>query len=250
MSKIGVAVLVLCSAHGLTPFSPRAASVVTRGAAGARCSIRSVAPRALDNDRDNDSNDAALVADDAEASSLPEFMRAFDAWGLGLKARAYAARDGAGLAPDGTRALALRCKFAGLLALFIVYRAYRGFFVVLPAVYGEVYAQALAQATEEHVSIRGVEVADDIDPKTGKLRLRSRVVMNVGALAFMGALVVGGAVRAPIRIAAACLRKVGLLPRESTEATPADRLAAKEKELDLPPLPDIPDDVPPDTDDV
>ena len=78
-------------------------------------------------------------------------------------------------------------------------------FVVLPAVYGEVYAQALAQATEEHVSIRGVEVADDIDPKTGKLRMRSRVVMNVGALAFMGALMVGGAVRAPLRIAAACL---------------------------------------------
>ena len=138
---------------------------------------------------------------------------------------------------------------AALSLAFVAYRAYRGFFVVLPAVYGEVYAQALAQATEEHVSIRGVEVADDIDPKTGKLRMRSRVVMNVGALAFMGALMVGGAVRAPIRIAAACLRKVGLLPRESAE-TPADRLAAKEKELDLPPLPDIPDDVPPDTDDV
>ena len=139
---------------------------------------------------------------------------------------------------------------AALSLAFVGYRAYRGFFVVLPAVYGEVYAQALAQATEEHVSIRGVEVADDIDPTTGKLRLRSRVVMNVGALAFMGALVVGGAVRAPFRIAAACARSLGLMPRVSTEATPADRLAAKEKELDLPPLPDIPDDVPPDTDDV
>ena len=79
---------------------------------------------------------------------------------------------------------------AALSLAFVAYRAYRGFFVVLPAVYGEVYAQALAQATEEHVSIRGVEVADDIDPKTGKLRMRSRVVMNVGALAFMGALMV------------------------------------------------------------
>ena len=38
--------------------------------------------------------------------------------------------------------------------------------------------------------------------------------------------------------------------KAAAEATPADRLAAKEKELDLPPLPDIPDDVPPDTDDV
>ena len=169
MSKIGVSLLVLCSAHGLTPFSPRAASVVTRGAAGARCSIRSVAPRALDNDRDNDSNDAALVADDAEASSLPEFMRAFDAWGLGLKARAYAARDGAGLAPDGTRALALRCKFAGLLALFIVYRAYRGFFVVLPAVFG---------AVRDRVREGWVEVEEaataDVDPSTGEILAPAR----------------------------------------------------------------------------
>ena len=136
---------------------------------------------------------------------------------------------------------------AALSLAFVAYRAYRGFFVVLPGGLWGSSRPGPAQATEEHVSIRGVEVADDVDPKTGKLRMRSRVVMNVGALAFMGALMVGGAVRAPIRIAAACAPKLGLLPRESTEATPADRLAAKERELDLPPLPDIPDDVPPDT---
>ena len=137
---------------------------------------------------------------------------------------------------------------AALSLAFVAYRAYRGFFVVLPAVYGEVYAQALAQATEEHVSIRGVEVADDIDPKTGKLRMRSRVVMNVGALAFMGALMVGGAVRAPLRIAAACARKLGSWARGG--GGDAGRPPRREgEEPDLPPLPDIPDDVPPDTDD-
>ena len=67
---------------------------------------------------------------------------------------------------------------------FVGYRAYRGYLRRAPALIRlEVYAQALAQATEEHVSIRGVEVADDIDPATGKLRMRSRVVMNVGAFA-------------------------------------------------------------------
>ena len=189
------------------------------------------------------------AADAAPANDKPSLFARFNNFGLSLKDRSRRQRD----ALKGANLLLKLPRGAYVAALslaFVAYRAYRGFFVVLPAVYGEVYAQALAQATEEHVSIRGVEVADDIDPKTGKLRLRSRVVMNVGALAFMGALMVGGAVRAPIRIAAACLRKVGLLPRESTEATPADRLAAKEKELDLPPLPDIPDDVPPDTDDV
>ena len=189
------------------------------------------------------------AADAAPAASKPSLVARFNTFGLSLKDRSRRQRE----ALKGANLLLKLPRGAYVAALslaFVAYRAYRGFFVVLPAVYGEVYAQALAQATEEHVSIRGVEVADDIDPKTGKLRLRSRVVMNVGALAFMGALMVGGAVRAPIRIAAACLRKVGLLPRAAAEATPADRLAAKEKELDLPPLPDIPDDVPPDTDDV
>ena len=189
-----------------------------------------------------------LGAADAAAESKPSLFARFNNFGLSLKDRSRKQREA--LKGAGLMKLPRGVYVAALSLAFVAYRAYRGFFVVLPAVYGEVYAQALAQATEEHVSIRGVEVADDIDPKTGKLRMRSRVVMNVGALAFMGALMVGGAVRAPIRIAAACLRKVGLLPRESTEATPADRLAAKEKELDLPPLPDIPDDVPPDTDDV
>ena len=189
------------------------------------------------------------AADAAPANDKPSIFARFNNFGLSLKDRSRRQREalkGANLLLKLPRGVYV----AALSLAFVAYRAYRGFFVVLPAVYGEVYAQALAQATEEHVSIRGVEVADDIDPKTGKLRLRSRVVMNVGALAFMGALMVGGAVRAPIRIAAACLRKVGLLPRLVTEATPADRLAAKERELDLPPLPDIPDDVPPDTDDV
>ena len=189
-----------------------------------------------------------LAADAAPAASKPSLVARFNNFGLSLKDRSRRQREA--LKGAGLMKLPRGVYMAALSLAFVAYRAYRGFFVVLPAVYGEVYAQALAQATEEHVSIRGVEVADDIDPKTGKLRLRSRVVMNVGALAFMGALMVGGAVRAPIRIAAACLRKVGLLPRAAAEATPADRLAAKEKELDLPPLPDIPDDVPPDTDDV
>ena len=189
------------------------------------------------------------AADAAPATAKPSLFARFNNFGLSLKDRSRRQRE----ALKGANLLLKLPRGAYVAALslaFVAYRAYRGFFVVLPAVYGEVYAQALAQATEEHVSIRGVEVADDIDTKTGKLRMRSRVVMNVGALAFMGALVVGGAVRAPFRIAAACARFVGLMPRESTEATPADRLAAKEKELDLPPLPDIPDDVPPDTDDV
>ena len=79
-------------------------------------------------------------------------------------------------------------------------------------------------------------VAGDIDPKAGKLRLRSRVVMNVGALT-VGALMVGGAVRAPLGIAAACLRKWG---SSRERGAPADRLSAKK--IGCGHLQDIPDD--------
>ena len=100
-------------------------------------------------------------------------MRAFDAGGLGLTARANAARDGAGLAPDGTRALALRCKFAGLLALFIVYRAYRGFFVVLPAVFSAVRARV----REGWVEVEEAATAD-VDPATGEILAPARSAEN------------------------------------------------------------------------
>ena len=118
---------------------------------------------------------------------------------------------------------------------------------MLPAVYGEVYAQPWPRRRRSTSAYAASSVARRHRPGDG-LRLRSLAAMNVGALAFMGALVVGGAVRAPFRIAAACARFVGLMPREAAEATPADR-AGQGEGLDLPPLPDIPDDVPPDTDD-
>jgi hypothetical protein len=162
----------------------------------------------------------------------------FNNFGLALKDRSRrqrAALGSANLFAKLPRALNL----TALSVLFVAYRAYRGFFVLLPAVYGEVYAQALAQAEEGKVSIRGKQVVDDIDPATGRLKLRSRIVINIAALAFLG----------PVLVA----KLVGLEPRAaavaaSPAATPAENFAAKERELDLPPLPDIPDALP-DTDD-
>ena len=130
-----------------------------------------------------------LAADAAPAASKPSLVARFNNFGLSLKDRSRRQREA--LKGAGLMKLPRGVYVAALSLAFVAYRAYRGFFVVLPAVYGEVYAQALAQATEEHVSIRGVEVADDIDPKTGKLRLRSRVVMNVGALAWDSSAQVG-----------------------------------------------------------
>mmetsp|Transcript_19730 Transcript_19730/g.60798 ORF Transcript_19730/g.60798 Transcript_19730/m.60798 type:complete len:214 (+) Transcript_19730:222-863(+) len=164
------------------------------------------------------------------------FGEKFETWGLSLKTRGRRQRD---LAKDAiTPKKVARWGYAVLLyTAFIFYRAYRGTFVVLPAVYGEVFSRVAATAREEHYSIRGIEVADDVDPATGQLRLRSRVLMNLGAMTFMcvlGVARVGKAV-------------VGVLDSTNSPRSPEARLAAREKELDLPPLPDIPD-MPPDTD--
>ena len=60
--------------------------------------------------------------------------------------------------------------------LFVTYRAYRGFFIIVPAVFKEVQAklrQGLVEAENE--------LNADLDPSTGKLRPRSQLLINVGA---------------------------------------------------------------------
>ena len=92
------------------------------------------------------------AADAAPAANKPSLIARFNNFGLSLKDRSRRQREalkGANLLLKLPRGVYV----AALSLAFVAYRAYRGFFVVLPAVYGEVYAQALAQATEEHVSI-------------------------------------------------------------------------------------------------
>eukprot|EP00518_Triparma_eleuthera_P005451 CAMPEP_0182464778 /NCGR_PEP_ID=MMETSP1319-20130603/8824_1 /TAXON_ID=172717 /ORGANISM="Bolidomonas pacifica, Strain RCC208" /LENGTH=267 /DNA_ID=CAMNT_0024664439 /DNA_START=106 /DNA_END=906 /DNA_ORIENTATION=+ len=62
----------------------------------------------------------------------------FDRWGLSLKQRASDALSLSASAPTPSRRLLLSLKFCALTSLFISYRAYRGFFKILPAVFNEV----------------------------------------------------------------------------------------------------------------
>mmetsp|Transcript_19848 Transcript_19848/g.45009 ORF Transcript_19848/g.45009 Transcript_19848/m.45009 type:complete len:218 (+) Transcript_19848:62-715(+) len=60
--------------------------------------------------------------------------------------------------------------------LFIIYRAYRGFFVIIPAVFLEVQGRLKAGLTEAENELNA-----DIDPSTGTLRTRSSILINIGA---------------------------------------------------------------------
>jgi hypothetical protein len=58
-----------------------------------------------------------------------------------------------------------------LYTLFLLYRAFRGFCVILPAVFQEVRRKLQTAMPEEAVE-------DDVDPTTGKVRLRTSLTIS------------------------------------------------------------------------
>ena len=61
--------------------------------------------------------------------------------------------------------------------LFVIYRAYRGFFVIIPAVFSQVKGRLRAGIVEAETELNA-----DVDPFTGKLRRRSAILISFGAL--------------------------------------------------------------------
>ncbi|GMI19927.1 hypothetical protein TrCOL_g10324 [Triparma columacea] len=124
-----------------------------------------------------------------------------DNFGLSLKGLAMDAKVKAKEAEERWQKILLSTKFCGILALFIIYRAYRGFFVILPSVFREVERKlsktmdfapyeddSIAEATTKTIRIfkgeggaGGVEdkVIEDINPETGKVRPRTTITVSV-----------------------------------------------------------------------
>jgi len=90
-------------------------------------------------------------------------------------------------------------KSCALFSLFIVYRAYRGFFVLLPVVFRQSYAKLKAsvdspfveEADEKNNSSQVLD--EDINPQTGQVRLRTRVVVSILSMIVVASFVVNGA---------------------------------------------------------
>jgi hypothetical protein len=79
-----------------------------------------------------------------------------------------------------------------LYSLFLLYRAFRGFCVILPAVFQEVRRKLQTAMPEEEV----VVVQDDVvDPTTGKVRLRTSLTISVLASIVTAKYVVTGGIR-------------------------------------------------------
>uniref|UniRef100_A0A7R9U3R9 Uncharacterized protein n=1 Tax=Pinguiococcus pyrenoidosus TaxID=172671 RepID=A0A7R9U3R9_9STRA len=71
---------------------------------------------------------------------------------------------------------------AAVYSVFVLYRAYRGFVIVLPQVFIEVNDKL-----KEGVASRDDGVKDDVD-KQGNLKWRSRVVITIGAILYTTAI--------------------------------------------------------------
>lgn len=107
--------------------------------------------------------------------------------GLSLKTRGMEYRDRMQSA-QGVNKVGFFLGSALNFILFAVYRAYRGFFVILPAVFVEVRRKL------ERDELASLQVSDDVDPKTGKLKMRSAILMNIGACVFTLVLVIRTAI--------------------------------------------------------
>lgn len=165
----------------------------------------------------------------ATSSSARSLLEKIDEAGLKLKSKAVEARDKAIEIGNKDKIFSFlyTAKACSLIGLFIIYRAYRGFFVVLPAVFGEVYKKL--EAAVESPFDPNVDPSDqDVDPITGKLRSRSRFVVSLLASMVTASYVVSGAFRVFMKFVRSIIATSSV--EKSFEAA-ADEVMVNEKQI-------------------
>ena len=154
---------------------------------------------------------------ETDGKNLVEKMNDF---GQSLKPKALEKmRQGSG-ENDKWKRLGLSAQSCILWALFLVYRAYRGFFVLLPAVFRETYRKLQYSLDSPFTDEPGTQ---DVNPETGKLRLRTRLTISVLSFMVTMTYVVGGTVNV--------LMKFFKMAFSSTSGPKSFEAAADEAEL-------------------
>lgn len=151
------------------------AFVVPRG-----CTRR---PLRLTNDLQNDQQQQQL----SEEKGLLSYL---DEAGLNLKPKAIQMESKAQLATKNSQKIRYTLQSCVLFTLFMLYRAYRGFFVILPAVFRETFRKLEAVVDERPFDDNQV-----VDESQDSKRLRTRVTISVLAVIVTSSYVLGGALR-------------------------------------------------------
>lgn len=141
------------------------------------------------------------------------FLRAVDEFGMSLKPRALQAYEksltfnanatSVSSTPESSvvngrvESLLYRAKSNIMWMLYIGYRGYRGFFVILPAVFREVYRQLeesdlVLDAYEDEDAQNG---ADDSSEADQSMRMRTRLTISVLSMILTASYVVSGLIR-------------------------------------------------------
>jgi len=122
------------------------------------------------------------------------FLEQIDQAGLKLKPMALEAKErSSGFPEDRPKRILYTLKSCTLFTSFMMFRAYRGFFVLLPAVFMRVYEQM-----EKSVYAPFVEEDElnkesrDVDPVTGKVRFRTRFTVSILSAFVTASYVVAG----------------------------------------------------------
>lgn len=105
-------------------------------------------------------------------------LQRIDDAGMSLKPRAIEAKEKLTTMRKPSKKLRYTLQSCLYFALFILYRAYRGFFVILPAVFKEVYS-TMGKTVQSPFSDLEEPADLDINPKTGRLRLRTAVTVSI-----------------------------------------------------------------------
>ncbi|CAB9510883.1 expressed unknown protein [Seminavis robusta] len=166
-------------------------------------------------DDDNDDSDSSSKSSKIKSTtnsnnSNESLLTSLNEFGMSLKPRAQEVDIKAAQASKMKRKIGLKAKASLFWTLYMAYRGYRGFFVILPAVFSEVYRKM-----ETAVDLRVLDDApssegSDVNPETGKVRWRTKITVSALAGIVTLTYVVGGLARVFIKFAKTILRTSSL----------------------------------------
>ncbi|GAX09862.1 hypothetical protein FisN_11Lh158 [Fistulifera solaris] len=157
--------------------------------------------------------DMSLSVNGENTSQRRSFVDSIDQAGLSLKPRAQMTDSKAAQAPSRWRKVLFRAQACALYSLFILYRGYRGFFVIIPAVFREVYLKL--ESTVDPEPLRVTE-ANGVNWQT-------RITVAIMATVLTASYIVGGFLRV--------MMKLGKTLFQTSDIAHSFEEAAKEQEV-------------------
>jgi hypothetical protein len=152
-----------------------------------------------DDDNDNKQDDDSVkenveivkMTSNNNNNNNKSFAQTFNDFGQSLKDKATKYKTIRETTAAGKERFWLTIKICTFYMGYIVYRAYRGFFILLPAVFKQVYGKLESNVDSPFVDQPGTQ---DINPDTGKMRLRTRLTISILSAIITFTYVIGGTI--------------------------------------------------------